>query len=297
MKKKEHRLLLGAHMSIAGGLEQAILRGESIDCTTIQIFTKSNRQWRAKPITEKAITLFKNTQDQSIINPVIAHASYLLNLGTPDRTLMKKSVTSTKEELERCEHLGIPYLVMHVGAYLKSNEQICLQRISDNLNEIFHAIPGKTMILIENTAGQGSNVCYSFEQIALLRRQSSFKKRLGVCFDTCHAFAAGYDFRTPKNYRQMWRKFDTLIGLPHLKVIHTNDSKNNLGSRIDRHEEIGKGKLGLEAFRLLVNDPRFFDIPKILETPKKTLQDYARQMRLLKSLILKKNYKKLKINE
>lgn len=297
MKKKKHCLLLGAHMSIKGGLDQAIIRGESINCTTIQIFTKSNRQWYAKKLTNDAIELFKATEKQSPINPVVAHASYLLNLGSSDRTLMKKSVISAQEELERCERLGIPYLVIHCGSHTRSNEQICLQQIADNLNKILDTISGKTMILIENMAGQGSTIPYTFEQIAELHKQSLFKKRLGVCFDTCHAFAAGYDFRTPQTYKQMWNNFDKIIGLKHLKVIHINDSKGTLGSRIDRHADIGKGQLGREAFRLLFNDKRFFDIPKILETPKKELSDDAKNMKILKGLISKENRKILGILE
>ena len=268
MTKKKHSLLLGAHMSISGGLEKSIERGESINCTAIQIFTKSNRQWTAKKLTDDSRSLFKERVKDSFIRSIIVHATYLINLGSPDIQTNKKSVTAVCEELKRCEQLDIPYLVLHPGSHLKSGEKTCLEKISDALNTIFEKTPGKTMILLENMAGQGSQVCYSFEQLAYIRSRSAYKKRLGICFDTCHAFAAGYDFRTQGSYTKIWKQFDTIIGLENLKAIHINDSKKELGSKIDRHEEIGKGKIGLEAFRLLFNDKRFFDIPKILETPK-----------------------------
>lgn len=291
----QHRLLLGAHMSIAGGFEQAIIRGESIECTTIQLFTKSNRQWNAKQITDEQTELFKQTLKKSSIAPVITHASYLINIGSSDLTTQKKSVAALAEELTRCHMLGIPYLVLHPGSSTGASEKEGLQWISDNLNEALAQTPGSTMILLENMAGQGSSACYKFEHLAFLYKESEHKKRIGICFDTCHAFAAGYDFRTEATYKQLWHDFDEIIGLQHLKAMHINDSKKELGSRVDRHEEIGKGHIGLKAFELLFNDEQFFDVPKILETPKDTLPDYAHNMLVIKNLISDKNKKKLGI--
>ena len=295
MAEKKHSLLFGTHISIAGGIHLAIERGESIGCTAIQIFTKSNRQWSAKKITDKEIELFKDAIKKSSIQSVITHATYLINIGSPNKTTSEKSITALHKELERCDQLGIPYLILHPGSHLGTGEEECLQRISDNLNDIFDQTPGKTKILLETMAGQGSNVCYQFEHIAHIYSTSSFKKRLGVCFDTCHAFVAGYDFRTKKTYENMWKTFDKIIGLKQLKAIHINDSKKELGSRVDRHEDIGKGKLGLEPFKLLFNDERFFDIPKILETPKDDLKDDLRNMHTIKKLISSKNRRTLSV--
>lgn len=290
-KQKNHRLLLGGHMSIAGGFEQAVIRGESIGCTAIQIFTKSNRQWQAKEITQDAINLFEQTLKNSPISQsnVVTHATYLINIGSPDKEIGHKSAVALAEELNRCHQLGIPYLVLHPGSHVDSGEQACLERIAHNLDKILTHDTGKTTILLENMAGQGSTVGYTFDQLATIRSGVSHKKRIGFCFDTCHAFASGYNFRTPTTYKAMWEQFDAIIGLEHLKAIHLNDSKKELGSRVDRHEEIGKGMLGLEPFKLLFNDPRFFDIPKILETPKDTLEDYAHNMKVLKNLISHEN--------
>jgi len=294
---KKH-LLLGAHMSIAGGFDKAITRGESIGCTTIQVFTKSNRQWYARPLTEEEIETYKNTASQSSINPVVAHASYLVNIGSADKTTHEKSAKSFAEELHRCQQLGIPYLVIHPGSCGTSlSEKECLKKISDTLDETFAKLPGKTMVLLETMAGQGSNLGYQFEQLAELFQQSEYKNRVGVCLDTCHIFAAGYKYDTKQEYEKLWDQFDTIIGLNHLKVMHLNDSKKECGSRVDRHDDIGKGKIGLESFKLIMNDKRFFDIPKIIETPRKDLTDDLRNMRSLIQLITKENQKKLIINE
>lgn len=298
--KKKSRLLLGAHMSIAGGFEKAIERGTSIGCTTIQVFTKSNRQWHAKPITEEQAEAFRAAVKGSDIHPIVAHATYLINIGSSDKALEKKSIKAVIDELERCNMLGIPYLVLHPGSRLKSSEEECLERIAKNLDAIFEADAGNTKILLETMAGQGSSMCHTFEQIATIRKHSVHKQRIGVCLDTCHAFAAGYDFTTPHGYKAMWDEFDSAIGLNHLYAIHINDSMKGLGSHVDRHEDIGKGKIGLEAFEMLFNDPRFFDVPKILETPenkqeKDILKDYARNMHTIKRLLSATTRKKLDI--
>lgn len=291
--QKKHTLLFGAHVSISGGLEKAFQRGKSIGCTAIQIFTKSNRQWAAKPLTKNDIELFKQAHKSSPIKHVIVHASYLINIGSPNTDTHKKSVAALEKELKRCEQLGIRHLVLHPGSHLKTGEDECLKKVASSLDSIFEKIPGNTMILLETMAGQGSSLCYVFEHIKKIMRYSSHKKRLGVCFDTCHAFAAGYDFRTPKTYEAMWKKFDKTIGLNKIKAMHINDSKKELGSRVDRHEDIGKGKIGTKAFSLLFNDERFFDVPKILETPAKTELDYVANMKTIKKLISPTTRKKL----
>jgi deoxyribonuclease-4 len=285
MLKKPHTLLIGAHMSISGGLEKAIERGASIGCTAIQIFTKSSQRWEAHSLTGEAIDAFQLAQKEFNIHHIITHANYLINLGSPEEQFNKKSVAGLIVELQRCEQLGIPYLVVHPGAALGSDEQDCLTRIAHNLDRVLEAVPGKTTILIENTAGQGSAVGYSFEHLATILENVSLKERVGVCFDTAHAFAAGYQFGTPEEYEALWEGFDSVVGLSKLKVIHVNDSKKECGSYVDRHEHIGKGKIGREAFRLLFNDARFTDVPKILETPKDSLEDDRLNIDLLKSLI------------
>jgi deoxyribonuclease-4 len=282
---QKHVLLFGAHISTSGGLEQAIIRGESIGCTAIQLFTKNNRQWNAKPISQEEATLFKQTADASTIRSIVAHATYLINLGSSDELIAGKSVAAVVNELERCAQLNIPYLVLHPGLNAQLTPQECAQRIAANINSVFEQFSGPTVLLLENMAGQGSSVCHTFEQLALIYAHITQKDKVAFCFDTCHAFAAGYDFRTPDLYTDMWRHFDTILGLDTLKAIHINDSKKALGSRVDRHEDIGKGQLGLEPFALLFNDPRFFDIPKILETPKDSLADDARNMAAIRELI------------
>ncbi len=298
MSTKKRRLLLGAHMSIAGGLEQAIISGSSIGCTTIQLFTKSNRQWNAKPLTDDQIELFKKTHKEYDVDPVVAHATYLINIASPDSKIAQASMKALAFELERCQSINIPYLVLHPGSYTSGDRQEGLERISKHLDEIFEQVPGSTMILLETMAGQGSVLCSTFEDIATVINNSKHKKRLGVCVDTCHLFVAGYDLRTPETYKKTWDDFDQIIGLDRLKVIHINDSKKGLHSRVDRHEHIGKGELGLEPFRLLFNDERFYEIPKILETPKSTEEPFTEDkmnMEIINSLLTNETKKLLNI--
>lgn len=285
MTTQKNRLLLGAHVSIAGGFEKSIERGESIGCTAIQIFTKSNRQWAAKKISSKESDLFSQTMQKSSIQCVVVHASYLINLAATHDALAQKSIDATIEELLRCSQLGIRYLVLHPGSSSASNKEDSLLEIARNLDAIFEATPDTTMILLENMAGQGNSLCRTFEELAIIRKNITHKKRLGFCFDTCHAFAAGYDFSTKKSYEALWQKFDDTIGLAHLKALHLNDSKKECGSKVDRHEDIGKGKIGIDAFKMLMNDPRFLDVPKIIETPMNDLADHARNIEVLKRLV------------
>lgn len=297
MSAKKQILLIGAHISVAGGMDLAFKRGESIGCTSMQIFTKSNRQWQAKPLDKEAIAAFKKAHKASFIKPVVVHSSYLINIGSPDKEIEKKSTDALAIELSRCNALGIPYLVFHPGSHIDGDEDACLKRITKNLDSIYKKDPGKTMILLETMAGQGTGVCYKFEQIAHIIKNATFKRKLGVCFDTCHAFAAGYDFRTKESYEKMWENFDQTIGLTKLKAIHINDSVKDLASRVDRHAEVGKGKLGLGAFKLIFNDPRFFDIPKILETPSDTLEAYRKNIDIIIELLTPKTRKILDIVE
>jgi len=281
------RLLLGAHMSVAGGFDKAIIAGTSIGCSTIQIFTKSNRQWTAKELSTPEINIYKEMLSRSSINPVVAHTAYLINIGSPNKEIEKKSTRSLAEEIERCNQLSIPYLVLHPGSYVNGDKHDCLERIIENLNTVIQNIDSTT-ILLELMSGQGSTVGSSFEELEYIYKNVENKKQIGICFDTCHAWAAGYDFSTAQGYEDMWNYFDATLGFEHLKVIHINDSKGTRGSRVDRHETIGKGTIGLEAFEMLMNDTRLYDIPKILETPKNSLEDDLYNMDLLKNLLSEK---------
>lgn len=263
------KILLGAHMSIAGGVYNCFDHGEHFKCTTIQIFTKNASQWRAKPLTETEIDKFKERQQQTKISPVVAHDSYLINLGSNNKALLQKSKEAFLVEMQRCELLEIPCLVTHPGSHTGAGEEAGLKTIADSLSWLHHKLPeAKVMICLETTAGQGTNLGYRFEQIANIIELSDSPEGLGVCLDTCHIFAAGYDIRTERAYKKTMREFDSVIGLKRLKVIHFNDSKKELGSRVDRHEHIGKGFIGVEPFGLFMNDRRLAKIPKILETPK-----------------------------
>lgn len=282
---KEKTILLGAHVSISGGFYKAIEKGEQIGCTAIQIFTKSGRSWFAKKITNEEIKKFKETLKNSHIKYVIAHASYLINIGSPKKEMEKKSIAGLELELERCEQLGIKYLVVHPGAHLKEGEEKCLKQIAKNLDKILKKHKGKTKILLETTAGQGTNVGYKFEQIKEILDLSKEKNKLGVCLDTCHIFSAGYDIGSPKGYEKVMKQFSKIIGLKNLKVVHLNDSKTKLNSKKDRHENIGKGTIPLSTFRLIMNDKRLEKIPKILETPVKTGDEHSKEIKMLKAML------------
>ncbi|MGB7950004.1 MAG: deoxyribonuclease IV, partial [Candidatus Binatia bacterium] len=261
-EKKSRGPLLGAHMSTAGGVDKALLLGKTVDCDAIQIFTKSSRQWAAKPYTKEEIALFDFNRKATGITTVIAHDSYLLNLGSPDGALRKRSVGAFIDELERCETLGITNLVAHPGAHVGAGEEEGIKTIAGSLDEVHKACPGyNVQVTLEITAGQGSNLGYRFEQIGNIIDATKESDRLRVCFDTEHAFAAGYDIRTKEGYERTFSEFDEMIGIEVLAAFHLNDSKKELNSRVDRHEHIGKGHIGVEAFRLLLNDKRFWGLP------------------------------------
>ena len=279
--------VLGAHVSISGGVDKAPKRGREIGCDSIQIFTKNQRQWKARPLSEDEIKSFKESLNVYSIRVVVAHDSYLINLGSPDETQYKKSFDAFLDEAARAEALGIPYLVFHPGAHRDYGEEYALKKIAESLNEVTARTENyKLVFLVETTAGQGTNVGYRFEHIAEIIDLVDEKKRVGACFDTAHVFAAGYDIRMREAYEETFGQFDEIVGLEKLKVLHLNDSKKELGSRVDRHEHIGKGLIGIDAFRFIVNDRRFENLPMILETPGGE-REYKENLRVLRSLIAK----------
>ena len=286
-KKIPRGPLLGAHMSIAGGVGNALLDGEKVDCDAIQIFTKSSRQWASKPYSKEEIEQFVINRKETGITKVVAHDSYLLNLGSPDTALRVRSVTAFVDELQRCEILGVTNLIAHPGAHVGAGEVEGIKTIAKSLDEVHTACPGYNVkITLEITAGQGSNLGYRFEQIANIMDATKENDRLRVCFDTEHAFAAGYDIRTPEGYERTFSEFDEAIGLERLAAFHLNDSKKEFHSRVDRHEHIGKGFIGVVAFGLLMNDKRFWGLPMCLETPKgPDLKEDRENLTLLRSLI------------
>lgn len=262
----------GSHLSVAGGLENAIGEALRLECDCVQIFVKNQRQWRAAKLSDEAVTRFKDAVRDAPppgVHPIVAHASYLLNLGSPDGGTRKQSIAAMIDELERCEALGVSSLVFHPGAHLTGTLEEGIAHVAKSLNEVHRACPGfRTMILLESTAGQGSAIGWQFSHLAEIIDRVSDSQRLGVCLDTCHLFAAGYDIRTPETYAVTMDELHRTVGCDRVKCIHVNDSKRELASRVDRHEHIGKGKIGKSAFAHFINDSRFFGVPMILETPK-----------------------------
>lgn len=259
---------VGAHVSAAGGVENAPLNAEAIGAKAFALFTKNQRQWHAKPLTDESIEAFKANLKKVGIKPkhVLPHDSYLINLGHPEKAGIKKSRDAFFDEMQRCEQLGLKLLNFHPGAHLtKIDEETCLDRIADSINMALERSEGVTAV-IENTAGQGTNLGHRFEHLAHIIDKVEDKKRVGVCLDTCHSFTAGYDLRTEEACEETFKEFGKIVGFKYLKGMHLNDSKPDLGSRVDRHESLGKGKLGLTVFRYIMNDKRFDDIPLILET-------------------------------
>ena len=289
---------LGAHMSIAGGLPRAVDRAKAARCDALQIFTKSAGQWRARPLPQAEIELFRHRIAETGIAPVVAHNSYLINLAAALPSLREQSIVSLREELARAEVLGLDGLVMHPGSFTSGTERNGLRLIADALAKLLDERPdGRTRILLEHTAGQGTNLGHRFEHLAEIIDRLGSTPRVGVCLDTCHLLAAGYDICTEPGYAQTFRDFDRIVGLARIKAFHLNDSKKPCGSRVDRHEHIGKGCLGLEPFRRVLNDPRFKDLPMLLETPKLDTPESrrksdvdpwdARNLRTLRRLIAK----------
>ncbi|MCK5784346.1 MAG: deoxyribonuclease IV [Desulfobacterales bacterium] len=275
---------VGAHVSTAGGVQNAPVNARAIGAKAFALFTKNQRQWKAKPLEKKNIEAFKqNCEDAGYLpRHILPHDGYLINLGHPEKEGIDKSRKAFVEEMQRCEQLGLGMLNFHPGSHLrKISETECIKRIAESINRALDRTSGVTAV-IENTAGQGSNMGFTFEHLAGIIDAVEDKSRVGVCLDTCHSFTAGYDLKTEKSFKNVMDMFDRVVGFGYLKGMHLNDSKKDLGSRVDRHENIGKGLLGLELFGFIMNDRRFEEIPMILETPDSDI--WAEEIRLLYSL-------------
>lgn len=263
--------LLGAHNSIAGGYYKAVDKAAELGMDTVQIFTKNNNQWRGKPLADEDVRLFRQALERTGVRHPCAHDSYLINLASPNDALWRKSIDAFIDELRRAEALGLDGVVMHPGSFVDSSEEAGLARVVSALDLVCAETSGiRTQIWLEATAGQGTNLGHRFEHLAYILEHSAHGERMGICIDTCHVFAAGYSLHTPEEYDATFRELDAVIGLDRVRAFHLNDSKKGLGSRVDRHEHIGEGEIGLEPFRRLLNDPRFAHLPMYLETKKET---------------------------
>jgi deoxyribonuclease-4 len=277
--------LLGAHMSIGGGPAKALERGRSIGCNAIQIFVKNNMQWFAKPFPETELAAYRDYPDRPKV--VFGHTSYLINPGAKNPEFREKSIRALSEELSRADQLGLPFLVLHPGAHMGDGEETGLNRIVASLDEAFTASPGgQCRIALEITAGQGTSLGHTFEHLATIIERSKFEQRLTTCLDTAHLFEAGFDISTPKGFWDAIEKFDQIIGRDRLSAWHMNDSKTALGSHVDRHDHIGKGKIGLAPFREIMRSTEFASIPKVLETPKEEdLKEDVVNLKVLRELV------------
>ncbi|MBT3881489.1 MAG: deoxyribonuclease IV [Candidatus Scalindua sp.] len=275
---------VGAHVSAGGGVENAPLNAKAIGAKAFALFTKNQRQWKAKPLTSDNIEKFRQNCEEAGYLPehVLPHDSYLINLGHPEKEGLEKSRDAFLDEMQRCEQLGLTMLNFHPGSHLKKIEvDACLKRIAESINIALDKTKGVSAV-IENTAGQGTNMGFRFEHLAAIIDGVEDKKRVGVCLDTCHTFTAGYDLRTKKTFNATMKEFDATVGIKYLSAMHLNDSKPDLGARVDRHHSIGKGKLGVEPFRFIMNDKRFEEIPMVLETIDDTI--WEEEIKLLYSL-------------
>lgn len=277
----------GTHASAAGGVDKALQRAVDVGATSAQIFSKNERQWRAKPLDPAVVERFHEERERTGIRQMVVHDSYLINLASPKDDLLEKSMAAFQDELERCDELAIQYLVTHPGAHTGSGVEEGIRRFAESLNRVHDTLPDiKAITCLETTAGQGTTLGRTFEELAAIIDQIEAKERVGVCFDTCHAFAAGYDIRTVDDVNAVMEEFDRIVGLDRLLVLHLNDSKNPLGSFKDRHDHIGDGYIGVEGFRGIVNHPRLAGLPAILETEKDPEGEYDRRnLELLRSLV------------
>jgi deoxyribonuclease-4 len=288
IENRQSKILLGAHMSISGGVHIAIERARSIDCTAMQMFVKNNMQWFARPLTRDEVRAFVEHRQRAELLSIFAHANYLINLAATNPLFHANSIRALSKELASANQLELPFLVLHPGAHRGAGEEAALEKIIASINKVFRKIPKvKTKIALETTAGQGSCVGHRFEHLAHIIDNVREPERLCICLDTAHLFAAGYDIGTESGIRKTFREFDRKIGLDRLVAIHLNDSKTGRGSRVDRHEHIGKGKVGLDAFRFIMRDRRLNKIPKVLETPKgKDLREDVKNLQTLRALAL-----------
>jgi deoxyribonuclease-4 len=284
MKKSLSQPLLGAHLSIAGGFEQAIYAARNLGCTAVQFFSKSNRQWHAPAITDEQLARYHEALRVAPLGYVAIHASYLINIASGDETQRTKARNALITEYQRAVTLDVDALIVHPGSYGTGTIQASLAHVAQELNLVFQETPaGNPKLLLETMAGQGTNTCFTFEQLATILNAVAPTSPIGVCLDTCHVYAAGYDLKN--NYNGVITLFNSIIGLNNLYAIHLNDSKKGLGTRVDRHEHIGEGQLGLATFAALMNDPRLAHLPKILETPKDTADDDARNLKTIRDLL------------
>jgi deoxyribonuclease-4 len=275
---------IGAHVSAGGGVENAPVNAHNIGATAFALFTKNQRQWVANPLTAESIEAFKNNCEKYGFKPhqILPHDSYLINLGHPEQAALQKSRDAFLDEMQRCEQLGLDRLNFHPGSHLNQiSEEQCLTNIAESINRALNQTSGVTAV-IENTAGQGTNLGFSFYQLKKIIDQVEDKNRVGVCIDTCHAYSAGYDIKTKAGFEKVFQEFEEVVGFQYLKGMHINDSKKELGSRVDRHDSLGTGTLGLEVFECIMNDNRFDGIPLILETPNDEI--WAEEIQLLKNM-------------
>ncbi len=279
--------LLGAHMSTAGGFDKAIDRALSIGCTATQFFVKNNMQWFAAPLAEKDSGAFRDHPRRAELAAVFGHAGYMINLAATNPDFHAKSLRALREELVRADQLGLPFLVMHPGAHMGAGVDAGLEKVVASIDEVYRALPkNRTRIALEITAGQGTSLGHTFEHLAFIIAHASEPERLCVCLDTAHLFAAGYDISTAIGMEKTFAQFDKIIGRERLAAFHLNDSKTALNSRVDRHDQIGAGKIGLEPFRFIMNQPRFRKIPKVLETPKgKEMREDVENLATLRGLV------------
>lgn len=272
-------ILLGGHISVSGGVSRAPSRAEEFNFGTMQIFSKNQMQWKAKPISEEEVQNFSSEVSRVKLRKMMIHGSYLLNMASSDEVLRAKVRDGIKEEIRRADLLGIDYLVIHPGSGGDDNTERALQNVGNMINDCFES-PGKAIILLETGAGQGHTVGHTFEQLASMIDITEQKDRVAVCFDTCHVFAAGYDIKSPEGYNETMDQYSNILGLESLKGFHLNDSKKEKGSRLDRHEQLGEGKLGIDGIANFINDRRFRDTPFVMETPKGE-EGYADDIRAL----------------
>ncbi len=278
---------VGAHVSAAGGVENAPVNANAIGAKAFALFTKNQRQWSSNPLTMASIKAFRDNCEKYDYKPfqILPHDSYLINLGHPEKEPLEKSRASFLDEMQRCEQLGLDRLNFHPGSHLKTiTEEECMNRIAESINIVLDKTKGVTAV-IENTAGQGTNLGYKFEQLRYMIDKVDDKSRVGICIDTCHAFTSGYNIKSPEGYAETFTLLDNIIGFNYLKGIHINDSKKELATRVDRHDNIGKGFLGADVFRMIMNDGRFDNMPLILETPEESL--WEEEIKNLYSLIKK----------